>query len=110
MVQKWRNDKSIPLVDVVDGFQIFVTQTGILPFLPKNASFFYFTYHSLFIFSCIIGGNTGVHIHPDRATLDNEFGFHDDTRVVEHILTHGELKGPHVSDALAKDNRTLSRA
>jgi hypothetical protein len=28
MVEKWRHDKSIALVDVVDSFQIFVTQAG----------------------------------------------------------------------------------
>ena len=51
-----------------------------------------------------------MQIHPDRATLDNEFGFHDDMRVAEHILTHGDLKGPHVNDAVAKDKSTLQRS
>ncbi|KAF1809616.1 DUF1960-domain-containing protein [Eremomyces bilateralis CBS 781.70] len=68
-LQKWKEDKSTPLVSVVDSFQIFVSHKQ---------------------------GSQGHFDRASNASLENEFGTHDDTEVVQKILESGavqEVKG-----------------
>ncbi|KAF2100310.1 DUF1960-domain-containing protein [Rhizodiscina lignyota] len=64
-VKKWKEDKSIPLVDVVDSFDVFCTH------------------------------KQGVQGKLDRASnaeLENEFGTHKEDDVVKMILEKGNLQ------------------
>ncbi|ORX92739.1 hypothetical protein K493DRAFT_285475 [Basidiobolus meristosporus CBS 931.73] len=63
---KWKSDKSIPITDVVQTFNVYVTRGG---------------------------GNTGVSETPSHQELDSVFDTANNTAVVEHILLHGSLKG-----------------
>jgi len=63
-VEKWRTDKTIPLVDVVDRFEIYEVSNG---------------------------GNTGLYEKPSKASLHNTFDTHDETAVIQRILTDGKI-------------------
>lgn len=61
--KKWRDgDKTIPLVDVVDAFEILSSNQG-----PQ-----------------------GLLRRPSKQELDNVFGTHDDVDVIKHILEKGK--------------------
>ncbi|KAL4913770.1 ribosome maturation protein [Aspergillus aurantiobrunneus] len=64
-LKKWREDSTVPLSDVVDGWKIFVTHKH---------------------------GSQGVYDGASKASLDNEFGTHNDEECVRKILENGELQ------------------
>ncbi|KAI8822504.1 ribosome maturation protein [Fimicolochytrium jonesii] len=67
-VEPWRKDKSIPIVDVVESFDIFAVNNG---------------------------GNTGVYERPSRQQLDTTFGTHNVSEIIERILQEGKIeRGP----------------
>ncbi|KAI9143548.1 ribosome maturation protein [Paraphysoderma sedebokerense] len=65
MVQKWKTDKTIPLVEVVQSFDIFQHGTG---------------------------GHEGVATRPSKQTLLDVFGTKNETEVVEWLLLHGTVQ------------------
>ncbi|ORX90711.1 DUF1960-domain-containing protein [Basidiobolus meristosporus CBS 931.73] len=77
---KWKSDKSIPITEVVQSFNVYTTRGG---------------------------GNTGVAETPSNQELDNVFGTSNDTAVVEHILKHGVLKG---SGDISKSGQEFNRS
>ncbi|KAI5302218.1 hypothetical protein KEM56_000907 [Ascosphaera pollenicola] len=69
-VQQWKNDRSIPLAQVVRAMQVFVTHKQ---------------------------GAQGVYDQASRATLESEFGTHDVDGVITTILEKGssqDMKTP----------------
>jgi ribosome maturation protein Sdo1 len=66
MVCKWRKDKTIPLIDVVQNFDIHTTTTG---------------------------SNTGEAIHPSNGMLESAFGTTNKDDIVKKIVNEGEEKG-----------------
>lgn len=66
MVEKWRSDKSTPLVEVVQSFDIFTTNSG---------------------------GNTGEYISPSKGLLESNFNTTNDDDIVKKIVAEGEVKG-----------------
>ncbi|TGZ77451.1 DUF1960-domain-containing protein [Ascodesmis nigricans] len=62
-VEKWKKDPSIPVVDVVDGWQVFCTHKQ---------------------------GAQGIMDAASNAALDNEFGSHKLDDVIPHILKNGQ--------------------
>jgi hypothetical protein len=67
-LERYRKDKSTPLVEVVDSFQVFKYETP---------------------------GHSGKLAHPSRAELKNTFGSTNETEIVEFMLEHGQLHGKH---------------
>ncbi|KAL2814573.1 ribosome maturation protein [Aspergillus cavernicola] len=65
-LNNWKNDSSVPLADVVNGWKIFVTHRH---------------------------GSQGVLDGASRASLENEFGTANDEECVKKILQGGELQG-----------------
>ncbi|KAI9016140.1 ribosome maturation protein [Hyaloraphidium curvatum] len=65
MVEKWRKDKSIPMVEVVQLFDVFEHATG---------------------------GAEGIATRPSKAVLDSVFGTSNSTDVIEFILKEGEVQ------------------
>jgi ribosome maturation protein Sdo1 len=63
---KWRKDKSIPLVDVVQSFNIYESE---------------------------VGGNTGIAMTPSKQTLETIFGTSNEDAIIEKILDTGDRKG-----------------
>jgi len=63
-VLKWRKDKSIPLTDVVQVFDVFET---------------------------VNRGNEGLAGRPSKQTLENAFETSNDTDIINHILEHGNI-------------------
>ncbi|ORE08525.1 DUF1960-domain-containing protein [Rhizopus microsporus var. microsporus] len=68
MIDKYRKDKSIPLIDVVQTFDIHTT---------------------------VAGGNTGEYIRPSKGALESAFGTHKPEEIAKYIVEHGEEKGMH---------------
>lgn len=66
MVAKWKSDKTIPLIDVVQSFDIHTTTTG---------------------------GNTGEAIHPSKGVLESTFQTSNKDDIVKKIISDGEEKG-----------------
>ncbi|KAL4947288.1 ribosome maturation protein [Aspergillus filifer] len=66
ILQKWKNDSTIALADVLNGWKIFVTHKH---------------------------GSQGVLDGASKASLENEFGTHDEEECVKKILHGGELQG-----------------
>jgi len=64
-VKKWREDKSVPLVDVVNAFDVFTTGKQ---------------------------GVQGVLNRASKADLENEFGSSKEDDVVKKILEKGEVQ------------------
>uniref|UniRef100_A0A1D1ZBD3 SDO1-like protein C21C3.19 n=1 Tax=Anthurium amnicola TaxID=1678845 RepID=A0A1D1ZBD3_9ARAE len=62
-VMKWRKDKSIPLTEVVQTFDVF-----------ENAR-----------------GSEGKSGRPSKQTLENTFNTSNDTEIINHILEHGVI-------------------
>jgi len=78
--RKWKEgDTTIPLVDVVDSFQVLWSNQG----------------------------NQGMLSTPSRQQLENDFGTHVDTDVVRQILEKGrEQTGKAVSSGTATTNQS----
>lgn len=66
MVDKWRNDKTIPLINVVQNFDVYTTSTG---------------------------SNTGEAILPSNGILESAFNTTNKDEIVKKIATEGEEKG-----------------
>ncbi|EOD43654.1 Shwachman-bodian-diamond syndrome protein [Neofusicoccum parvum] len=64
-VQDWKEDKSVPLAQVVNGWKVFVTHKH---------------------------GTQGVLDTASNSALDNEFGTHKDEDVVKQILEKGDVQ------------------
>ncbi|KAL4864244.1 hypothetical protein BDV12DRAFT_189060 [Aspergillus spectabilis] len=64
-VQKWRQDHSIPLAQVLDGWKIFTSRQH---------------------------GPQGIHNEASRATLEHEFGTSNDDEAILKILDQGEIQ------------------
>jgi len=62
MVEKWKKDKSVPMVDVVESFDVFE--------IPQ-------------------GGNTGHVDRPSRQELHSVFGTSDEHEIIAKILNEG---------------------
>jgi ribosome maturation protein Sdo1 len=78
-VQKWKEDKSIPMVDVVNAFQVFVTHRQ---------------------------GAQGILDSASNADMDSEFGTHKVEDVVQQILEKGEVVTGKSSSKEADKNPT----
>ncbi|KAI7854691.1 ribosome maturation protein [Circinella umbellata] len=65
MSSRWRKDKTIPLVDVVQSFDVMTTSTG---------------------------SETGEYIRPSKGALQSAFHTNDVDKVVEQIVENGEEK------------------
>jgi len=63
-VQEWKNDKTVPMAQVVDGFKIFVTHKQ---------------------------GTQGIHDTASKGALEDEFGTHKDDDVMQQILEKGTV-------------------
>ncbi|CAF9920220.1 MAG: hypothetical protein GOMPHAMPRED_002014 [Gomphillus americanus] len=74
--QKWKEDKTIPLAQVVSSFKVFITHKQ---------------------------GDQGILDTASNATLENEFGTHKDEDVVMEILQKGTIKE---SDAQERSGST----
>ncbi|KAJ3046802.1 hypothetical protein HK097_000497 [Rhizophlyctis rosea] len=73
-IQRWRLDNSIPLVDVVDFFDIFEVANG---------------------------GNAGVFSPASKQTLENAFSTSNETDIIQKILKEGKIiagEGPYHHD------------
>ncbi|CAG8490729.1 6208_t:CDS:2 [Paraglomus brasilianum] len=83
-VKKWRKDKSIPLTDVVQSFDIFE------------------------IFG---GGNDGIAGRPSKQRLENTFGTSKNMDVLEIILEDGMIHntGKETSGSFAAINETRGK-
>jgi len=68
-LSKWHSDKSVPLVDVVQSFQIFETDSG---------------------------GVQGVVARPSKQTLASCFDTANEDAIIKTILTEGDVRG-HMS-------------
>ncbi|EPE34945.1 FYSH [Glarea lozoyensis ATCC 20868] len=79
LLQKWKTDKSIPLVDVLDAYQIFVTHKQ---------------------------GAQGILDTASHAELDSEFGTHKIEDVAERILKEGSVVKNKGSSKEADKNPT----
>ncbi|KAG2192884.1 ribosome maturation protein [Mucor mucedo] len=66
MVSKYRSDKTTPLIDVVQSFDILTTTTG---------------------------GNTGEALHPPKGILESNFNTSNKDEIVKIIIEKGEEKG-----------------
>ncbi|KAF8427541.1 ribosome maturation protein [Tirmania nivea] len=80
IVCRWKKDRSIPLMEVVDGFHIFTTR------------------------------HQGAQGHLEEAShlaLDSEFGTHNVDDVVRHILERGEVKEGKERERTGNTNVTL---
>ncbi|KXS08958.1 hypothetical protein M427DRAFT_64989 [Gonapodya prolifera JEL478] len=76
MTDKWRHDKSIPLVDVVQTFDVWIHRTG---------------------------STTGVAERPSKGELDGTFSTHRvDSEVIPYILEQGTVQ-PNGGRRLGKD-------
>ncbi|KAF2090988.1 putative RNA binding protein [Saccharata proteae CBS 121410] len=64
-VQEWKNDKSVPLAQVVSGWKVFVTHKQ---------------------------GTQGILDGASNSALDNEFGTHKEEDVVQQILERGDVQ------------------
>ncbi len=68
MVSKYKSDKTIPLIDVVQSFDILTTTTG---------------------------GNTGEAIRPAKGLLESCFNTTNEDEIVKTIIEKGEEKTLH---------------
>ncbi|KAL8942437.1 MAG: hypothetical protein Q9211_001380 [Gyalolechia sp. 1 TL-2023] len=80
-VQNWKDDRSIPLAQVVSGFKIFVTHKH---------------------------GAQNVYDAASKQTLDNEFGTHNEDECMIKILEGGTLQETEVRGSLIPKPPSLS--
>jgi len=64
-LSKWKNDSSVPLAQVVDGFKVFTTHSQ---------------------------GPQGIMDSASKASLDSAFGTHNEDEVIKTILMEGQLQ------------------
>ncbi|KAI9023724.1 ribosome maturation protein [Phycomyces nitens] len=62
MAAKWRKDQSIPLIDVVQTFDVFTTSSGSI---------------------------TGEYIRPSKGTLESAFGTDNVDTIIKKIVAEG---------------------
>jgi hypothetical protein len=88
---KWLKDSTVPLAHVVQTFKIFCTH--------KYVAISEVLFYSLLLLTASHSrhGNQGMYDGASNADLDNEFGTHVDSEVVEKILRQGTLTEGHVS-------------
>ncbi|CAO3695080.1 unnamed protein product [Umbelopsis ramanniana] len=65
-LEKWKQDKTIPIVEVVQSYEILHVPNG---------------------------GNTGEAVRPAKGALESAFGTSNTDDIVKKILTDGEYKG-----------------
>lgn len=66
MVSKYKKDKTVPLIDVVQSFEIFTTSTGSMQ---------------------------GEPVHPSKGVLESTFNTTNKDDIVKTIIENGEEKG-----------------
>jgi len=76
----WKTDKSIPLAQVVSSFKIFVTHKH---------------------------GAQGQMDSASKATLENEFGTHNDEEVITQILEKGTLQESEAGERQGNKNDSI---
>ncbi|KAF2864825.1 shwachman-Bodian-diamond syndrome protein [Massariosphaeria phaeospora] len=79
-VKKWKEDSSIPLAQVVNGWKVFVTHKQ---------------------------GTQGILDAASNASLDNEFGTHKDDEVVKLILQKGTVQESENKERQGDTNLTM---
>ncbi|KAB5546832.1 ribosome maturation protein [Coniochaeta sp. 2T2.1] len=75
--KKWLTDKSVPLAEVVSSFKIFCKHKR---------------------------GNQGMYDAASNADLDNEFGTHVDSEVIDKILRQGVLAEGQIAERHVSKN------
>ncbi|KAJ1980629.1 hypothetical protein H4R34_002379 [Dimargaris verticillata] len=68
MIKKWRHDKSVPLTQVVENFDIYQSDSG---------------------------GNTGLASRPTQSVLKDTFNTSNEDEICRFILEKGAIKGEH---------------
>ncbi|KAI9817227.1 MAG: hypothetical protein M1827_001340 [Pycnora praestabilis] len=79
-VRDWKNDKTIPLAQVVSGWKVFVTHKH---------------------------GAQGVLDSASNSTLENEFGTHKEDDVVIQILEKGDVQETENHERTGAKNETM---
>ncbi|CAG8609031.1 10996_t:CDS:2 [Funneliformis caledonium] len=81
-VLKWRKDKTIPIADVVQTFDVF---------------------------EIVNGGNEGIAGRSSKQRLENAFGTSNTMEVIEQILQHGTIHKSHKGHEKSpdKNHRTM---
>lgn len=90
-VQNWKNDRSIPLAQVVSGFKIFVTHKYVLCALLFKCNILT-TYSPL----SSRHGAQNAYDGASKATLENEFGTSKEDECMVKILEGGTLQATEV--------------
>ncbi|EER43992.1 conserved hypothetical protein [Histoplasma capsulatum var. duboisii H88] len=80
MVKKWKKDHSIPLAQVVSGFQVFITHRQ---------------------------GAQGIHDTASNAILDSEFGTEDTVACIKKILEMGEVQETEAPQRYGTKNESM---
>lgn len=80
IVQKWKDDRTIPLAQVVSGFKIFVTHKH---------------------------GAQGVLDGASKATLENEFGTSNDDEAIIKILEKGSIQQTENAERSSTTNDSM---
>ncbi|MCJ1453836.1 hypothetical protein MMC28_004185 [Mycoblastus sanguinarius] len=76
-VQKWKDDRSIPLAQVVSGFKIFITHKH---------------------------GAQNAHDSASKSTLENEFGTSNEDECMIKILEKGDLQATETGERQGPKN------
>ncbi|KAL6714070.1 hypothetical protein ACLMJK_008564 [Lecanora helva] len=79
-VQEWKNDRSIPLAQVVSGFKIFVTHKH---------------------------GAQNAYDGASKATLENEFGTSNEDECMTQILEKGDVQATETGERQGPKNDTM---
>ncbi|CAI2187163.1 16187_t:CDS:2 [Funneliformis geosporum] len=77
-VLKWRKDKSIPIAEVVQSFDVF---------------------------EIVNGGNEGIAGRASKQRLENAFGTSNNMEVIEYILQHGNFHKAHKGHEKSSDKK-----
>ncbi|KAL8797079.1 MAG: hypothetical protein Q9182_007260 [Xanthomendoza sp. 2 TL-2023] len=88
-VQDWKNDRSIPLAQVVSGFKIFVTHKYEIP-IPGLAA-----------------NPSSPLAHFTKQTLENEFGTHNEDECLIKILEGGTLQETETAERQGPKNDSM---
>jgi len=99
IVCRWKRDRSIPLMEVVDSFHVFTTYAPFSPPSPQYPPNITtqvedkgLTIRGVSTDNSRHQGAQGHLEEASRLALDNEFGTHQDEDVVKKILECGEVK------------------
>ncbi|KAG9299827.1 hypothetical protein G9A89_003371 [Geosiphon pyriformis] len=85
LVLKWRQDKTIPLIETIQSFDVFET---------------------------VNGGNEGIAGRPSKQRLENAFGTTNTEEIIKQILEQGIIHNTHKGRSkpgAASDHRNISR-